>query len=155
MPPLGRLAYLLEQPDPTAPASASPGPRRLCRWSSVAEASLHSRQCTNEPPGHPPGAVMRAARVDANHAEIVRALRAMGCSVLSLAKVGDQAPDIAVGYRGRTYLLEIKDGSLPASKCKLRPGQRAWHEAWRGHVSLVTSWQEAVDLIQLLARDGL
>ena len=98
---------------------------------------------------------MRAARVDANHAEIVRALRAMGCSVLSLAKVGDQAPDIAVGYRGRTYLFEIKDGSLPASKRKLRPGQRAWHEAWRGHVSLVTSWQEAVDLIQLLARDEL
>jgi hypothetical protein len=56
----------------------------------------------------------RAAKVDANHADIVKALRAAGCGVLDLSKVGNGCPDLLV-HAGVTVLMEIKDGSKPPS----------------------------------------
>ena len=53
----------------------------------------------------------RAAKVDANQAEIVQALRQIGAVVQSLAAVGNGCPDLLVGYRNRLFLLELKDGS--------------------------------------------
>ena len=52
----------------------------------------------------------RAAKIDANHGDIVEALRGIGCSVLSLAPLGKGAPDLLVGYWGRNTILEVKDG---------------------------------------------
>ena len=40
---------------------------------------------------------MRAARVDQNHVEIVKALRDHGAFVVSLATVGKGVPDLLVG----------------------------------------------------------
>lgn len=74
----------------------------------------------------------RAAKVDANHNLIVAALRTAGASVQSLAAVGHGVPDILVGIAGETYLLEIKDGSKPASQRKLTDDQTVWHSTWRG-----------------------
>lgn len=48
----------------------------------------------------------RAARRDGNEPEIVAALRAAGASVSALN--GDGIPDLLVGYRGETFLLEVK-----------------------------------------------
>ena len=58
----------------------------------------------------------RAAKVDANHGEIVEALRAEGASVQSLAGVGAGCPDLAVGLAGMSFLIEIKDGLKTPSK---------------------------------------
>lgn len=91
----------------------------------------------------------RAARVDDNQAEIVAALRRAGCSVCSLAGVGRGCPDLAVGLRGVTYLLEVKDGSKCPSKRRLTAGERQWHEGWRGHVAVVHSVDEALDAVGL------
>lgn len=91
----------------------------------------------------------RAAKVDDNQAEIVAALRRAGCSVCSLAGVGRGCPDLAVGLRGRTYMLEIKDGRKPPSKQRLTPDEQAWHDAWRGHVAVVSSVDEALDAVGL------
>lgn len=81
----------------------------------------------------------RAARTDANHAEVVKVLRAGGCSVQSLAAVGDGCPDALVGRRGRNYLVEIKDGTKPPSARKLTPDQVKWHADWRGDVVVLDS----------------
>ena len=87
----------------------------------------------------------RAAKVDANHADIVKALRSIGCSVQSLAAIGKGVPDIMVSRRGSTFCLEIKDGSKPPSARKLTPDEAKWISAWRGNVAVVESVDEALD----------
>lgn len=84
----------------------------------------------------------RAARVDANHAMIVMALRQAGASVQDLAKVGKGCPDLIVGYRGINYLLEVK-----VTKGRATLTQLEWHGAWRGQVAVVRSVEEALRVI--------
>jgi Holliday junction resolvase len=91
----------------------------------------------------------RAAKIDANQPEIVKALGAAGCSVWSLAAVGQGFPDLIVGRQGRNYLLEVKDGSLAPSKRKLTQDERDFHAAWRGHVVTVNTVAEALDAVGL------
>lgn len=66
-------------------------------------------------------------RTDNNQAQIVRDLRAVGCFVQSLASIGDGCPDLLVIRAGKVHLLEVKDGSKPASKRKLTPAETKWH----------------------------
>jgi len=75
---------------------------------------------------------MRAAKIDANHEQVVSALRAAGASVQTLAAVGKGVPDLLVGYQGKTLLLEVKDGRKPPSARRLTEDQLKWHGAWRG-----------------------
>ena len=74
----------------------------------------------------------RAARVDANHEQVVIALQAAGATVQSLAAVGKGVPDLLVGFQGKTLLMEVKDGNKIPSKQKLTDAQISWHGAWRG-----------------------
>ena len=74
----------------------------------------------------------RAARVDANHGEIVKALRACGCTVLDASGLGGGFPDLVVGCQGRTVLMEVKDGSKVPSARKLTDAQVQMHAAWNG-----------------------
>jgi hypothetical protein len=74
----------------------------------------------------------RAARTDENQEQIVKALRAVGASVQSLAAVGHGVPDLLVGYQGKNILIEIKDGNKTPSKRKLTDDQVKWHESWNG-----------------------
>ncbi len=85
----------------------------------------------------------RNAKVDANQAEIVKALRSVGCSVQSLATVGRGCPDIVVGFRGRNWLFEIKVG-----KAKLTPDEIEWADTWRGQLATIRSFDEALTVIQ-------
>ena len=75
---------------------------------------------------------MRAAKIDANHTAIVKAIRAVGASVQSLAAVGKGVPDLLVGKDGKTWLIECKDGANAPSARQLTPDQREWIDAWRG-----------------------
>lgn len=75
---------------------------------------------------------MRAAKVDRNQADIVDALRRIGATVQPLHTVGDGVPDLLVGYRMATILLEVKDGTKPPSARRLTDDQIAWHGAWKG-----------------------
>ena len=68
-----------------------------------------------------------AARIDVNQPEIVRALRAIGASVLHCHTLKN-AFDLLVGYRGRTFLMEIK----ASQKDKLTPGEAEFQRTWRG-----------------------
>ncbi len=85
----------------------------------------------------------RAAKVDANQSEIVAALRAVGASVAPAHTMGGGFPDLVVGHKGVTYLLEVK-----TAKGKLTKDQRAWHPAWRGHLAVVRSVEEALAAIE-------
>jgi hypothetical protein len=90
---------------------------------------------------------MRAKRVDVNQREIVQALRTFGAVVHDLSGVGQGCPDLLVGYRGKTVLVEVKRDS----KAKYTPAQMAWNEAWRG--GLVARIESIDDAIALLNAD--
>ena len=85
---------------------------------------------------------MRAAKVDANQAEIVAALRKVGATVELLHRVGGGCPDLAVGYKGANYFIEVKDG-----KRELSSVQVEWHGSWRGAVAVASNVDEALAII--------
>lgn len=92
----------------------------------------------------------RAAAVDANQPEIVKALRQAGCTVQVLSAVGKGCPDILVGHRGVNYILEIKDGAKVLSKQALTPVQVEWHATWAGQVAIVKTVEQALFAVGLL-----
>ena len=95
--------------------------------------------------GRERGRVMRQrGRIDANQREIVAALRAVGCSVESLAQLGGGVPDLLVGRGGVNYLLEVKDGLKPPSRRVLTDDEAGWHRNWRGGVVVVKSVSDAL-----------
>lgn len=92
-------------------------------------------------------ALRTASRVDGNQALIVHYLRAVGASVLHTHQLKN-CFDILVGYRGRTFLMEIKDPSQPESKRQLTPGEAKFREEWRGSpYHIVHTPDEAIAII--------
>lgn len=67
----------------------------------------------------------RAAKRDANEPAIIKALRAVGATVAQVSEKG--FPDLVVGYRGATHLIEVK---MPGKG--LTPDQEKWIQEWRG-----------------------
>lgn len=100
---------------------------------------------------------MRNGRRDGNHAEIVKAAREVpGVTVFDTADVGKGFVDIVVGYAGRTYLVEIKDGdNQPPSKTRLTQAEQKFHDEWTGHVCVVRSKAELMELLQLAVIDEM
>jgi hypothetical protein len=101
----------------------------------------------------------RAAKTDANHGDIVDALRAAGCGVLDLSKVGNGCPDLLV--HPPTYpdcrmavLLEVKDGAKPPSARKLTKDQERFHANWKGWLHVVTSVDEALAAVGVVKLTG-
>lgn len=91
-----------------------------------------------------------ARKVDANHGEIVRALRGIGAYVVDCSHVGSGYPDLTVGWRGRWLLVECKDGAKSASRRRLTADQQVLHaEAQRVgcRVHVVTSVSDALALL--------
>ena len=66
----------------------------------------------------------RAARVDANQDQIVSALRSAGASVWIISL----PVDLLVGYKGHTFLVEVKS----TSKKRLTELQDDFFENWSG-----------------------
>ena len=93
--------------------------------------------------------VRKRAKIDANQAEIVAVLRRAGCTVQSLATIGNGCPDLLCGIRGRNYLLEVKDINQPPSKAKLTEDEWEWHRAWNGTVDVVYSAEQALRVLGL------
>ena len=85
------------------------------------------------------------AKVDANQGEIVQALRDAYCSVLPLHRLGQGSPDLAVGYQGRTYFLEVKNYPY-----KLTPAEVEFMNTWRGHYVIVGTVDEALKAIGVI-----
>lgn len=94
----------------------------------------------------------RASKVDSNQKEITAALRKIGCTVTPTHTIGKGFPDLAVGYRGRNFFFEVKDGSLAPSRRSLTEDEIEWHESWRGQVAIIENVDQAINFIQ---REGL
>ncbi len=88
-----------------------------------------------------------ASRVDANQPAVVKALRAIGASILYTHQLKN-CFDILVGYRGRTFLMEIKDPAQPPSARQLTPGEAEFRDTWRGSpYHIVYSPEQAIAII--------
>jgi hypothetical protein len=70
----------------------------------------------------------RAARRDKSEPLIIEALRAAGCSVERVS----QPVDLLIGYRGRTYLAEVKTPRKDGGRDRLQDGQSEFIADWRG-----------------------
>jgi hypothetical protein len=94
----------------------------------------------------------QASRVDGNQADIVRQLRGIGASILH-CHVLKNAFDLLVGYRGRTFLIEVKDPAQPPSARKLTAGEARFRDEWKGSpYYVVHTFDEALAI--LTARPG-
>ena len=90
----------------------------------------------------------RAARVDENQGLIVKALRACGATVRIITQ-GDGMPDLLVGYRGHTILMEVKDGNKPPSARQLTTAEQIFFDQWTGgKLFIVNSVEEALDVLK-------
>lgn len=82
------------------------------------------------------------ANRDDNHKDVTQALEKIGCTVHDASVVGGSFPDLVVGYRGLTMLIEVK-----TPKGRVKEGQRKWHTEWKGHTCIVRSPMEAVETV--------
>jgi len=83
-------------------------------------------------------------RTDINQTEIINALRRVGATVHILSNLGDGCPDLLCGYRGKNYLLEVKQ---PGNSRNLTPAQRTWHQLWRGQAVVIETTDHALRVI--------
>ena len=90
-----------------------------------------------------------AKKIDDNQKAIVKALREIGCFVQSLASIGKGCPDLIVAFRGKWFLMELKDGKKPPSAQKLSPDEIDWilSAAQKADVHLVRSEEEAIAVV--------
>lgn len=91
----------------------------------------------------------RISKVDANQPAIVKALRALGCSVQSLAAIGKGCPDLLVARNGRLTLMEIKDGTKPPSQRRLTDDEIEWIQKWKSPVHIVEDVDDAIAAMNL------
>lgn len=89
----------------------------------------------------------RAANIDANQPEIVKVFRDLQCSVRHTHQLPDGGGDIIVGCQNLNCLVEIKDGSKPASKQKLTDDEKRFQQSWKGMYRVVSNTDEAIAVV--------
>lgn len=82
----------------------------------------------------------RANKTDSNQAQMVSELRKLGISVTVTSSVGDGFPDLVVGWKGRTVLVETKtlDG-------KLTPDQVKFFRDFKGDAIVARASEEVIE----------
>lgn len=89
-------------------------------------------------------AILRyGAKKDANHYEVVDALRAAGCLVEDMGHVGCGFPDLMCAYRGVIFLVEIKNPKSKYGRHGLNKRQKEWHAQWAGFPISIVDGAEA------------
>ena len=85
-------------------------------------------------------------RVDNNQLEIIKAFQSMGATVLNLSAVGKGCPDLLIGYKNISVLVEVK-----SKTGKFTEPQLKFMEQWHGGaVNRIDSVDGAIRLIKLL-----
>lgn len=77
---------------------------------------------------------MRGRKTDANQSTITATLRQVGATVVDLSAVGKGVPDLLVGFRGTTFLIEVKNVK---GKNKTTPDQDIFYAWWRGAPAII------------------
>ena len=90
-----------------------------------------------------------AKRTDDNHRAVVDELREAlpEATVCDLSGAGKGVPDLLIGYAGRNYLVELKDGNKPPSRRELTEAQQTFHGQWQGQVCIATTAANAIAAI--------
>jgi Holliday junction resolvase len=89
-----------------------------------------------------------ANRIDANQNQIVDAMRKVG-AVVRIISQGDGIPDLLVGYKGFTILMEVKDGDKVPSARKLTEAEQKFFDDWQGGMLVVVnSVEEALEILE-------
>jgi hypothetical protein len=88
---------------------------------------------------------------DATEPGIVMALLQAGATVERISgRPTAGLPDLAVGFRGKTFLLEVKNPPGPrggTARSGLNSNQRAFFDRWHGHCAVVRTPAEALEAI--------
>ena len=91
----------------------------------------------------------RAAKVDSNQNEVVKLLRKIpGVSVAITSQLGNGFVDFVVGYKGKNYMIELKDGDKVASKRKLTADEESFKSMWTGQYTVCNNFEEVFNLIK-------
>lgn len=90
-----------------------------------------------------------SARVDKNQGEIVDALRSVGASVFDLSRFGRGMPDLIVGFRGKNFLIEVKNPQTSYGRKGLNLIQTRWVDKWNGDVHIAYTIEDALRAIGL------
>jgi Holliday junction resolvase len=90
----------------------------------------------------------RTGHADANQQQIVSALRAIGASVAITSGAGYGLPDLLVGWKGETYLLEVKNRA--GRGVKLSDAEQHFVTHWQGRpVAIVETSADALRALGL------
>jgi len=81
----------------------------------------------------------RAAKVDANQPEIVKALRAINGVTVELGM-----DDLLIGYKGANYWIELKE---VGKEKQIKPHQAMLAEKWKGQYLITSSLDEILELM--------
>lgn len=93
---------------------------------------------------------MRAKRIDENQVEIVKQLRKIpNLSVSVTSSLGNGYPDLNIGYKGKNFLIELKDGSKPPSARKLTEDEQEFRRKWEGQYAICNDLDEILTVIFL------
>ena len=88
-----------------------------------------------------------AKRVDLNHQEVVKTLHLLGASVFDASRMGLGFPDLVVGYKQKTVLVEIKS----SEQKKFTQAQLKFMENWNGSTVIrINDVEGAIRLIKVL-----
>lgn len=89
-------------------------------------------------------------RVDNNQKKLVEQIRRIpGTSVAHTHMIGEGFPDLVCGFRGRTFLLEVKDPAQPPSKRRLTEDEKKFHEEWTGQIDVVETIDDVLRILEL------
>jgi hypothetical protein len=94
------------------------------------------------------GGRKRYGNPDRNQQPIVDLVRAMGGTVEITTGVGDGFPDLVIGWRGLTILVEVKKPGKAAASTRLRESQDLFRVRWTG--GPVLDVETATELVQKL-----
>ena len=83
----------------------------------------------------------RAAKVDSNHQEIVKAFKKLGWSVFNVSQLKNCC-DLVVAKDLWTVCIEVKDGDKPQSSRRLSEGEKKFRDEWNGSWMLVQSVED-------------
>ena len=88
-------------------------------------------------------------RQDKNQTAIVKALKQIGCSVLKLSDVGGGCPDLLVGFRYVSVLIEIKNKENWYGKKEAHyETQKKFRANWRGGL-ILTAYNPEQAILEL------
>lgn len=89
-----------------------------------------------------------AAKVDANHSEVIRTFRDFGFSVADTSRLGGGFPDCVIARGLKTAVVEIKDGKKVPSARKLTADEERFKNEWRGRWCLVESIDDVLAIAE-------